>query len=234
MQHNLDKSPEKISGMFDSIARHYDSLNHILSFGADILWRKKMVRKISGDGIHKVIDIACGTGDLTVELARRGYNVTGLDITRGMLEIARNKYLRKTGREPRLVLASACETPFENGSFDAATISFGIRNFDRRDKCLEEISRILRPEGKLAILEFAEPRNKAWNSIYSFYFKNILPRVGKLLSHNSEAYSYLHDSVVDFPKYEEFCNELQNSGFKDTICLPLMGGIAALYICRKA
>ncbi|MBQ0124483.1 MAG: bifunctional demethylmenaquinone methyltransferase/2-methoxy-6-polyprenyl-1,4-benzoquinol methylase UbiE [Bacteroidales bacterium] len=230
---NLDKSPEAISGMFSSIASHYDALDHILSFGIDILWRKHMVRQLRGTNAHKVLDLACGTGDLTIELAKNGYAVTGLDITREMLDIAGKKYRRATGKEPSLVLASAAETPFGDSTFDAATISFGIRNFSNRSKCLAEIHRILRPDGTLAILEFAIPRRKTWKNIYLFYFRNILPLIGRLLSGNGSAYKYLPESVLQFPQYEEFCHELQNSGFKDVRYISHMGGIAVLYLASR-
>lgn len=231
---NLDKSPEAISGMFGSIASHYDALDHILSFGIDLLWRKHLVRHLRGTGVRNVLDLACGTGDLTIELARKGYNVTGLDITRQMLEIAGKKYRKAMGKEPSLVLASACETPFSNCTFDAATISFGIRNFSNRPQCLAEIHRVLRPDGILAILEFAIPRRKAWKNVYLLYLRKVLPLIGRMLSGNGSAYRYLPESVLQFPQYEEFCRELQNSGFKEVRYISLTGGIAVLYLARKS
>ena len=224
-QADLSKNSEKISAMFNGIASDYDKLNRILSFGIDTLWRKRLVKDIESripvkEGKKqetKVLDIACGTGDLSFGLARHGFLVTGADISSGMLEIAKSK----------------ANLPFPDNSFDAATISFGIRNFDKREACLKEIKRVLAPGGVLSILEFAEPRNRIWRAVFNCYFLNITPVIGKMVSSDKSAYSYLPQSVRAFPKYEEFSEEISRAGFRNADYISLSGGIAVLYRAVK-
>jgi demethylmenaquinone methyltransferase/2-methoxy-6-polyprenyl-1,4-benzoquinol methylase len=233
----LDKNNGRIAGMFNSIAHRYDLLNHLLSLGIDRIWRCRLVKGALESNPRSALDIACGTGDLTIALAGQGIEVTGLDIAHEMMEYAKLKSKRKLTKKgfkaPIFVCSPAENLPFEENSFDMVSIGFGIRNFNDRSKSLSEIHRVLKPQGKLMILEFASPRNYLWRGVFNLYFRNILPVLGKLISGNSNAYQYLTESVEDFPKYEEFCKELKEAGFNDNYYKPLTGGIALLYTSTK-
>ena len=233
MTERLDKDEKKISGMFDSIASKYDRMNHGMSLGIDRLWRRRFVRRLEKKLPEKaaVLDLACGTGDLTKALSDRGYHVTGLDISSEMMAIGREK-CRYLSPKPNFVLGSAEQIPFPDDTFDAVTIAFGLRNFDHRARCLAEIRRVLKPGGQLAVLEFAVPRNRHWNKIYLFYFKNILPLIGRLVG-SADAYGYLVDSVLAFPRYEALCDEFRRAGFLFPRYKPYTGGIACAYFTTR-
>ncbi len=233
MTERLDKDEKKISGMFDSIATKYDRMNHGMSLGIDRLWRRRFVRRLAKKLPEKaaVLDLACGTGDLTKALSEKGCQVTGLDISSEMMAIGREK-CRYLSPKPNFVLGSAEQIPFPDDTFDAVTIAFGLRNFDHRARCLAEIRRVLKPGGQLAVLEFAVPRNRHWNKIYLFYFKNILPLVGRLVG-SADAYGYLVDSVLAFPRYEALCDEFRRAGFLFPRYKPFTGGIAVGYFTTR-
>jgi len=233
MTERLDKDEKKISGMFDSIASKYDRMNHGMSLGIDRLWRRRFVRRLAKKLPEKaaVLDLACGTGDLTKALSEKGYQVTGLDISSEMMAIGREK-CRYLSPKPNFVLGSAEQIPFPDDTFDAVTIAFGLRNFDHRARCLAEIRRVLKPGGQLAVLEFAVPRNRHWNKIYLFYFKNILPLIGRLVG-SADAYGYLVDSVLAFPRYEALCDEFRRAGFLFPRYKPYTGGIACGYFASR-
>ena len=233
MTEYLDKDEKKISGMFDSIASKYDRMNHGMSLGIDRLWRWRFVRRLAKKLPEKaaVLDLACGTGDLTKALSNKGYHVTGLDISAEMMAIGREK-CRYLSPKPNFVLGSAEQIPFPDASFDAVTIAFGLCNFDHRAQCLAEIRRVLKPGGQLAVLEFAVPRNRHWKKIYLFYFKNILPLIGRLVG-SAGAYGYLVDSVLAFPRYEALCDEFRASGFFFPRYKPYTGGIACGYFASR-
>ena len=219
--------------MFDSIAPVYDRLNHLLSFGIDRSWRRRLVRAVSSfcalrGGEVKVLDMACGTGDVSIALRRKGLDVVGADISENMLAIARKK-----APEIDFRYGDASELPFADGSFDAVTIAFGIRNFDKRAQCIRELHRVLKDGGMLAIAEFSIPRNRLWRGIYTLYFKNILPAVGRLVSKQAYAYSYLPESSFDFPAPEKFRAELSEGGFRAVTARSMTGGVSYLYIGRK-
>ena len=230
---DLKKDRATISGMFNSIASKYDLLNRVLSFGTDVVWRKILIKKVVKSSPESILDLACGTGDLTISFAKKGYRVSGADIAEKMIDVAKRKWRQNWGKGPDYYIASAENLPFEDDSFDVVTISFGIRNFDHREQCEREIARILKRSGMLVVLEFATPRNYLWGKIYRFYFHNILPVLGRLVSKDSSAYSYLPASVDSFPQYEEFCKELENNGFNNATYKPLSGGISVLYIAKK-
>ena len=179
-------------------------------------------------GEVKVLDMACGTGDVSIALRRKGLDVVGADISENMLDLARKK---APGIDFRY--GDASELPFADESFDAVTIAFGIRNFDKRAQCIRELHRVLKDGGMLAIAEFSIPRNRLWRGIYTLYFKNILPAVGRLVSKQAYAYSYLPESSFDFPAPEKFRAELSEGGFKDVTAMPMTGGVSYLYIGRK-
>lgn len=232
-ERQLNKSRETISSMFDSIAPVYDRLNHLLSFGIDRSWRRRLVRAVSSfcalrGGEVKVLDMACGTGDVSIALKRKGLDVIGADISENMLALARKK---APGIDFRY--GDASELPFADGSFDAVTIAFGIRNFDKRAQCIRELHRVLKDGGMLAIAEFSIPRNRLWRGIYTLYFKNILPAIGRLVSKQAYAYSYLPESSFDFPAPEKFRAELSEGGFRAVTARSMTGGVSYLYIGRK-
>lgn len=224
----LNKDREVISSMFDSIAPVYDRLNHILSFGIDRYWRKKLVRTVDVSGVRKVLDVACGTGDVSLALKKRGMEVVGVDISDKMLAIAGKKV---PGVD--FVDGDASDLPFPDSTFDAVTVAFGIRNFDKRDKCICELRRVLKDGGILAVLEFSIPGNRLWRKLYTWYFRNILPAVGRAVSGQDYAYTYLPESSFDFPAPELFVHELEAGGFRCTEARQMTGGVAYLYVGRK-
>lgn len=244
MVEKLDKREDAISGMFNEIAPKYDFINHLLSFNIDVRWRKKVVgflnscKRENGEaGQFKVIDIACGTGDSSIALYKSGMAVTGADISQGMLEVAIQKNAGLSPSRvplPEYLNASAESLPFGEGTFDAAAICFGIRNFNDRDSSLGEIYRVIKKGGHIAILEFAEPENRLFRLLYSLYLKHMLPGIGGFVSNRRSAYRYLAKSIEDFPKYEKFCNELSEAGFNEVKYESLTGGIALLYTGKKS
>ncbi|HBY01951.1 MAG TPA: bifunctional demethylmenaquinone methyltransferase/2-methoxy-6-polyprenyl-1,4-benzoquinol methylase UbiE [Rikenellaceae bacterium] len=236
MPETLKKDRNIISAMFNNIAGSYDFLNHLLSLGIDKIWRKKLIKHLMSSYPAKVLDLATGTGDIAIELFRKGIEVTGIDIAQKMLDKATEKCAAESKSStplPVFILASADEIPFPENSFDAVTIGFGIRNFENREQSLKEIFRVTNNGGQLAILEFASPKNRVWRALYTFYFHNILPVAGKIISKDMSAYTYLPESVSEFPQYDEFCGELRIVGFTSVHFKPLSGGVAVLYTARK-
>lgn len=221
----LDKNVRTISAMFDSIAPVYDKLNTILSFGVDRRWRKRLLKNVKATSAQKVLDLACGSGDVSIALHRAGLDVTGGDISEGMLQIAR----KKSPEDIRYLYANAADLPFEDATFDCITISFGIRNFDQLDTCVKELFRVLKPGGTIQILEFGIPRNPIWRGLYTFYFRHILPLIGRCLSGDKGAYTYLPESSFAFPYGDDFCKILVKGGFKAVSNRSMTGGIAYLY-----
>lgn len=239
MAGTLNKDRAGISAMFNNIAASYDILNHLLSFGIDRYWRGVLVKRLIKRRPKKVLDIACGTGDLTIAIYKKGVEVIGLDIADKMIAIAKKKSDKTFERfptgapRPKYICGSADEIPFENSTFDAVTIGFGIRNFENRGESLLEIKRVLKSGGTLAILEFATPKNKLWRTLFNSYFLKILPLVGKIISKDNHAYNYLPKSVETFPQYSEFAGELEHFGFESVKYRSLTGGVAILYIANR-
>lgn len=232
---------------FDKIAKNYDRLNHIMTFGLDRRWRKLAARQLSGPLFPSstgarvppwaVLDVACGTGDLSIELLKRGYSVTGIDLSEEMLEIAKQKTATANSQFSILnfQLGNAESLPFLDASFDAVTCAFGIRNFVHLEKGLEEMTRVLKPGGRMVILELSTPDSKLIRPFYNFYTKRIIPRLGQTIAGNRDAYTYLPESIERFPKGKDFLSILQNSKFKirNSRQRKLFFGIARLYICDK-
>lgn len=229
---NGSDKKKAVESMFDSIAWRYDFLNHFLSFGADRLWRKKAIRLIGKT--HKpayILDVATGTGDLAIAaLKLNPLKVTGIDISEQMLEIGRQKILKKgLSDKIELVKGDSEKIGFDDDSFDVAIVAFGVRNFADPLRGLKEMRRVIKPSGMIMVLEFSKPSSFPFRQVYNFYFHNILPFFGRIFSKDKAAYNYLPDSVMRFPDNEEFLQLLAESGFTDTGQKKLSGGIASIY-----
>lgn len=236
VQENKAGKKEKVRTMFNKIAGSYDFLNHFLSLGIDILWRKKLVRILKQQGPKQLLDVATGTGDLAITASKiRDVKIVGVDIAEDMLAVGRKKILRKK-LEERIALefGDSENLPFEDKSFDAAMVAFGLRNFENLDLGLSEMNRVLREKSKIYILEFSIPEKFPVKQLYHFYFKNILPLIGRLVSKDRGAYVYLHDSVQEFPSGNDFLLRLKNAGFENTVQKKLSFGIASIYVGEKA
>jgi demethylmenaquinone methyltransferase/2-methoxy-6-polyprenyl-1,4-benzoquinol methylase len=227
---------EQVAAMFNAISPKYDALNRILSAGIDQSWRRKTLREIRATGALNVLDVATGTADLALALAKGipGSKVVGVDISSGMLEVGRSKVRAKDleGRV-RLDLGDGEQLPYEESSFGAVTVAFGVRNFENLEQGLRDMRRVLEPGGTLAVLEFSQPTAWPLRSLYLFYFKNILPRIGRMVSKDASAYTYLPNSVQAFPYGEVFAAKLREAGFKSVRVRPLTFGIASLYLAIK-
>ena len=234
-----DKQPDRIAGMFDAIAPRYDLLNHLLSAGIDKRWRARAIRSLQLTGRETLVDVATGTADVALEARRAGSagaaRVLGVDFAGAMLSLGRRKVLTAgEGDRIELVRGDAMRLPVASRSADAVTISFGIRNVQQPEVACQEMARVLRPGGRLAILEFGVPRIPGLSALYLWYFKQVLPRIGRLISGHTAAYSYLPASVGTFPPPDEFVTILRRSGFSEVRAVPLTLGIVYLYVGRKA
>lgn len=222
---------QQVARMFDSISGNYDFLNHFLSLGIDIRWRKKAINLLA-DGSPKIIlDVATGTGDFAVEtLKLNPEQVIGVDISEGMLEVGRKK-MKTRGYEHKidLRLGDSENLPFEENKFDAVIVAFGVRNFENLERGLSEMHRVLKPGGRMVVLEFSKPRAFPFKQLYNFYFNFILPKIGRLISRDPAAYTYLPESVQAFPDGDDFTSILKRLGFNQTSCKPLTFGISSLY-----
>ena len=222
--------------MFNDIAFRYDFLNRFLSAGIDIRWRKKAIRELLAIKPKTILDVATGTADVAIMASSilKPNKITGIDISDGMLELGRKK-IQNAGLEDRIELLNGdCETiNFKNGSFDAVTVAFGVRNFENLEKGLAEILRVLKPGGKLVVLEFSKPTSAVVKAVYNFYMKVVTPNVGKIFSKNRNAYQYLDESIQQFPQGKNFTNILDNLGYKNTYTKPLSLGICSIYCGEK-
>jgi demethylmenaquinone methyltransferase/2-methoxy-6-polyprenyl-1,4-benzoquinol methylase len=221
--------------MFDTISNEYDGLNRVISFGIDVSWRKKVVEIIKKTNPSTILDIATGTGDLAINLTKTAASkIVGLDISEGMLQVGRKKienlHLNKT---IEMVFGDSENIPFENNSFDAITVAFGVRNFENLDKGLLEIYRVLKPDGIFVVLETSIPTKTPFKQGYHFYSTKILPLIGKLFSKDKVAYKYLSDSAASFPYGEAFNNFFMKNGFIDVENKPQTFGVASIYIAKK-
>ena len=229
-------SDSPIAVMFDRISPKYDRLNHLLSFNIDKVWRRKTAKAVAKTQPKTVLDLATGTADLAIALAKRNpqAHIIGMDISEKMLDIGRAKVAqRKMEEQIELCFGNAAALPFEDGTFDAVTVAFGVRNFEDLDKGLSEISRVLKPGGQAVILEFSMPERFPVKQLYRFYFKRVLPRIGKMISKDPGAYTYLPDSVEKFPKPDVFSKSLASFGLTKCQIKRLTMGVATLYISQK-
>ncbi len=228
---------QAVKQMFAGIAPRYDLLNHVLSLNIDKRWRRKVANELRETLDRKnatVLDVACGTGDLSLELSRNSKaHVVGTDFCRPMLTIA-NRKSQIANLEIPYIEADAMTLPVADASFDAATIAFGLRNLPNYENGLEELCRVLKPNGKLVVLECSHPRLPVFRELYEFYFSTILPRIGGIVSGSRAAYTYLPDSVSKFPDQQKLAAMMRNAGFADISYKNLTGGIAAIHVGVKA
>ncbi|WP_118952784.1 bifunctional demethylmenaquinone methyltransferase/2-methoxy-6-polyprenyl-1,4-benzoquinol methylase UbiE [Taibaiella helva] len=236
LPHSDLSKKEQVAGMFDRIAGRYDFLNHFLSMGIDKGWRRKAIQSLKPIQPRQILDVATGTGDLAIAaLTLQPERVTGVDISEGMMEIGRKKLAEK-GLSDKIVLqyGDSEALPFGDSSFDAITCAYGVRNFEHLEKGLQQMSRVLRPGGRVAILEFSQPKKFPIKQLYRFYFRYILPVLGKSVSKDATAYTYLPESVAAFPEGAAFCTIMARSGFTHVKARPLSFGITTLYTAEKA
>ncbi len=236
-QVNAAEHGRKVAGMFGRIAAWYDFLNHALSLGCDRYWRFRLVRAALAQGAKVVADVAAGTLDVSVELTRQnpGVKVLALDFSLPML--ARGKLKKLSGSRERAILpvcADGKNLPLPAACVDAATIAFGIRNILPRSEALAEFVRILKPGGRLCVLEFGSGRRRILKGLYNFYLDRLLPLLGRLVSGDAGAYRYLADTIRDFPEAEDLATEMRAAGFASVYHLPLFQGIVYIHVARKA
>ncbi len=231
-----DGKKEQVTKMFDTISDNYDSLNRVISFGIDVKWRKKVVSIVKKHQPNSILDIATGTGDLAINLSDTGAEkIVGLDISPGMLDIGKQKVAKKNlNNTIEMVLGDSEQLPFEDASFDAITVAFGVRNFENLEKGLSEIYRVLKPKGVFVILETSVPTKTPFKQFYNVYTKKIMPTIGKMFSKDNSAYAYLSESAAAFPFGERLNNILRKIGFIDVEDKPQTFGVASIYISQKA
>lgn len=228
----LDKSGRTIQDMFAGVAPRYDLLNHLLSANLDVVWRKRAAQVLDLPPDAPALDLCCGTGDQAVALRKRGARVAAADFCIPMLALARHKFGRMAAPRPGALAADALALPFPERHFQGASVSFGLRNVADLDAALRQLAGVLRPGGKLVVLEFAVPRFPPLRALYLFYFLRLLPWVGRLVSHRGSAYSYLPDSVLSFPQRQAFLDRMAAAGFTDLAWEDLATGIVCLYSGR--
>lgn len=226
---------EQVEQMFDNISEKYDLLNRILSMGIDVQWRKKVVKSVQRSKPQRILDIATGTGDLAIQMAKAtDAKITGFDLSAGMLEVGKKKIAKENLSERiEMIQGDAEKMPFDNDVFDVITVAFGVRNFEHLNVGLAEIHRVLKPGGKFIILEFSQPEAFPMKQLYAFYSKQILPRIGKKISKDQSAYTYLPDSVKAFPYGKEMIGILKNANFTQSSNKKLTFGIASIYESSK-
>lgn len=226
---------QQIAKMFDTISNEYDDLNRVISFGIDIKWRKKVVQIISKKKPSNVLDIATGTGDLAINLTQTDASqIIGLDISEGMLDVGRKKIAKKQlDNTIEMIVGDSENLPFDDNSFDAITVAFGVRNFEHLEIGLAEILRVLKPKGLFVVLETSVPVNFPFKQGYYIYTKALLPLIGRLFSKDKSAYRYLSESASKFPYGQAFNNILNKTGFINSTALPQTFGVATIYTATK-
>ena len=226
----------QVARMFDSISWRYDLLNHVLSANVDVIWRRKAMKELKALKPKLILDVATGTGDLAIQAIKSldPEKVIGVDISAGMMEIGRKKVEAK-GLEKKIELrrGDSENLPFEENKFDAVIVAFGVRNFENLEKGLAEMLRVLKPGGKVVVLEFSKPDRFPFREFYGLYFRFVVPIVGRLISKDKAAYDYLPESVHAFPRGKTFTSILDRLGYKNTACKPLTFGIASIYTGTK-
>lgn len=230
-----DSKKEQVANMFNNIAKTYDFLNHFLSLGIDIIWRKKAIKELQAIKPKLILDVATGTGDFAFEaLSLNPDKIIGVDISQGMLDIADQKIVKRNLQSKFEVrLGDSEKLLFNNDTFDAVTVSFGVRNFENLDKGLSDIFRVLKIGGKVVILEFSNPKKFPIKQFYNFYSFKLLPVFGKVFSNDAKAYTYLPESVKAFPDGEDFLLRLKSAGFQECKVKVLGFGICSIYTGLK-
>jgi demethylmenaquinone methyltransferase/2-methoxy-6-polyprenyl-1,4-benzoquinol methylase len=221
-----------VADMFNNISKTYDFLNHFLSLGIDIIWRKKAINELKEIQPKLILDVATGTGDFAFEALSilKPEKIIGVDISQGMLDIAQQKInKRNAGASFEVKLGDSEKLPFDTDIFDAVTVAYGVRNFENLETGLADIWRVLRPGGKAVVLEFSKPKVFPVKQLYKLYFNYITPAIGKLFSKDARAYTYLPESVAAFPDGKAFTGLMDKTGFKNTKCRPLAFGICSIY-----
>jgi len=235
---SVDKSSARVRRMFGEIARRYDLLNHLLSLGIDRSWRRRTVRRVDPQGAAPILDVCTGTADLALAYrprGRRGPLIVGTDFCRPMLAIARQK-LRRAGAQDDICLVEAdtLRLPFADDTFQIVCVAFGLRNLADTDAGLGEMTRVCRPGGRVAVLEFSLPHNRLLQAIYGWYFRRVLPRLGQTLAPNTQdAYNYLPASVAPFPQAEALLRRMEAAGLRSVGCESFTFGVATLYVGEK-
>lgn len=226
----------QVEQMFDAISPQYDAFNHMMTMGIDYAWRRKAVKLLKSYNPKRVLDVATGTGDFAIEAVKilKPEHVVGLDISEGMLEVGRKKMKeRNYDKIVSMVKGDSEQLPFENESFEAITVGFGVRNFENLEQGLAEIRRVLHPKGAVAILEPAYPTAFPLKQLFSLYFKGIIPTIGRIFAQDKAAYTYLPNSVKAFPNGKEFLTICNRVGFSNGRWIPLTFGVCSLYILEK-
>jgi len=235
-QNKESSKKTQVTNMFNNIAPYYDVLNHVLSLGIDIIWRKKAIKLLKKSNPKTILDIATGTADLAIEASRQipDAKIIGLDISPKMIEIGKKKITKKNLLDQiSLEVGDSEKLRFESKSFDATTAAFGVRNFENLEDGLNEMFRILNPGGQIVVLEFSKPTIFPFKQLFNLYFKYILPLIGKIKSKDPKAYKYLYESVQQFPDYAKFGEVLERVGFKEIKYKPLSLGICTIYLGTK-
>lgn len=226
---------QEVEEMFDNISGKYDFLNHLLSMGIDKGWRRKSIRILADYHPKSILDIATGTGDFAIAAMKlKPQKVVGLDLSNGMLEVGRKKIEKKgLSGSIEMIQGDSENLPFEDNSFEACTVGFGVRNFENLDKGLSEIHRVLKPGAAFVVLEFSKPKRFPVKQSFKFYSKYIMPKVGRSISKDKAAYSYLPESVEAFPEGKDFEDRLTKAGFSVIRSKLVSGGIATIYLSEK-
>ncbi len=231
-----DTKKQQVATMFDQIAFRYDFLNRFLSGGIDLYWRKRAIKELSALKPQNILDVATGTADVAIMTYKllRPKRIIGIDISEGMLELGRKKIAKLLlNKQIALQTGDSEAIKYSDNTFDAITVAFGVRNFEHLEKGLSEMMRVLKPGGKLVVLEFSKPKKQWFNGVYNLYMKIIAPKAGQWLSKNKDAYQYLNNSVKAFPEGETFLHILQQTGFSDTTLKRLSLGICTIYCGTK-
>ncbi|MBK0378613.1 bifunctional demethylmenaquinone methyltransferase/2-methoxy-6-polyprenyl-1,4-benzoquinol methylase UbiE [Mucilaginibacter segetis] len=231
-EHQQGTKKEQVADMFNNISKTYDFLNHFMSLGIDIIWRKKAINELKKDKPQLILDVATGTGDFAFEALSilKPKKIIGVDISQGMLNIAEQKITKRNLSDKfEVKLGDSEKLPFGADEFDAVTVAYGVRNFENLESGLADIHRVLKPGGKAVVLEFSKPKVFPVKQLYKFYFNYITPGIGKLFSKDARAYSYLPESVEAFPDGKNFVALMDKAGFKHTKNRPLAFGICSIY-----
>jgi demethylmenaquinone methyltransferase / 2-methoxy-6-polyprenyl-1,4-benzoquinol methylase len=226
----------RVGELFATIARRYDLINDIQSFGLHRLWKRRVIQLARPQPGERALDLCCGTGDLTLALAKRGADVTGLDFSEAMLQVAKEKSARLAQRSEtkiEFIRGDAQQIPFADGSFDVLTIGYGLRNLADLDAGLRDMWRVTKPGGRLVALEFGKPENSAWRGIYFSYLKFMLPIFGKIFCGNSAAYAYILESLNHYPAQQAVAAKMTELGWRNVRVLNLMGGVMSIHSAEK-